>query len=224
MVVVVIAAVIVTLTVTGGDDQAVDPNDSGSVSSSDSSSASDSVSDSVTDSGSDSASPTDDPSPVDVPDGAIAGHDANYYFTPPGPAWNDAYEEAATRGLGPTLDSFIVLGKNIALAQSNILVEEVPVGTDATVEDLADQWKRNLSGSDGATPTDIDDIILDGEHAIGVTFSGRVNDSNIEFDQRVYLAVHDGQEYSVALSYPSSGDNVSNDDFDTFLDSWHWTS
>ncbi len=70
----------------------------------------------------------------------------------------------------------------------------------------------------------IDEITMDGERAIGVEFRARLNVNELLIDQVVYLALHDGKQYSVALTLPSEGDTVSEDDFATVLDSWTWTS
>ena len=213
-VIVVIAAIAVTLVVAtgGGDDQA----DGGTT-------VSDSTSDTADESGSESpTAPTSTAPPADVPDGAIAGD--GYYFELPGVGWNDAYDEARSSGIGSTLDTIIVLGSSIELAQSNILVESLSAGSADAPDQLADLWKRNLSGSDGAVPVPIDEITLDGERAIGVEFRDRLNVNDLLIDQVVYLALHDGNQYSVALTMPSEGDSVSADDFAAVLDSWTWTS
>ena len=132
--------------------------------------------------------------------------------------------EAQASGLGATLDSIIILGTSLDLAQSNILVETLTSGGAPDLESLEGQWKRNLGGSDGAVPDDIDDITIDGERAIGVRFSDRVNVNDFVIDQVAYLTIHDGNQYSIALTLPSENDAVSEDDFAKVLDSWSWTS
>lgn len=156
-----------------------------------------------------------------VPDDAILGQ--GYYFELPGIGWQDAIDETRSSGLGATLDSIIILGDSLDVAQSNILVEALTAGGAADLEALEEQWKRNLSGVDGAVPDDLPDITIDGERAIGVRFTDRENVNGLLIDQVAYLALHDGNQFSVALSLPSADDTVSEADFEKVLASWTWT-
>lgn len=206
----VIAAVVVTLVVAGGDD------DPGTAATSTSAAPSDPTSD-----------PTDEPTsdvsiaPDPASDDAILGD--GYSFELPGVGWQDALDEAQSSGLGSTLDTIIILGTSLDLAQSNILVEALSAGGAPDLEALEGQWKRNLSGSDGAVPDDIPDITIGGERAIGVRFSDRENVNGFFIDQVAYLTLHNGNQYSIALSLPSENDSVSEDDFDKVLATWIWT-
>ena len=221
---VVVAAVIVTLVVTtGGDDTETAGDDSAPSATSD---PSDPPSDDAGTGSTEAPDPTpsetasDDPSPTT--EGAISGD--GYTFELPGVGWQDALAEAQASGLVATLDSIFILGTSLDLAQSNILVETLTSGGAPDLEALEGQWKRNLGGSDGAVPADIDDITIDGERAIGVRFSDRVNVNDFVIDQVAYLTIHNGSQYSIALTLPSENDAVSEDDFAKVLDSWSWTS
>ena len=156
-----------------------------------------------------------------APDGAILGQ--GYYFELPGIGWQDAVDETRSSGLGAMLDSIIILGDSLDVAQSNILVEALTAGGAPDLEALEEQWKRNLSGIDGAVPDDLPDITIDGERAIGVRFTDRENVNGLLIDQVAYLALHDGNQFSVALSLPSDDDTVSEADFEKVLASWTWT-
>ena len=210
-VLVVIAALVVTVVFTRGDDNAGPAGPAG------------------TDQGTGVASgePTTAPSSAaatagaDVPDKAIIG--AGYYFELPGIGWQNALDEAQSSGLGATLDSIIILGSSLDLAQSNILVEALTAGGAPDLEALEEQWKRNLSGADGAVPDDLPDITIDGERAIGVRFTDRENVNGLLIDQVAYLTLHEGNQFSVALSLPSADDVVSEADFEEVLASWTWT-
>lgn len=225
-VLVAVAAVVITLVVTtGGDevDQAGDDTTTSEV-------ADDPTTETST-KATQSPAPTDpatssdpglDPGPeVQVPDDAIVGD--GYYFELPGIGWQDALAEARRNDLGSTLDSIIILGTSLDQAQSNILVEALTAGGAPDPEALESQWKRNLSGDDGAVAQDVDDIMIDGERAIGTQFIDRVNVNGVLIDQIIYLALHDGNQYSVALSLPSENDTVSKDDLEKVLASWTWT-
>ena len=221
----VITAIVVTLVVTGGNDtETATDQPSAGISASDAEelTAEPSTETTTEPTTEPSVEPTDDAPATDVPDDAVVG--SGYYFELPGIGWQDALDEAQSSGLGATLDAIIILGSSLDVAQSNILVEALTAGGAPDLESLEEQWKRNLGGSDGAVPDDIDDIEIDGERAIGVRFTDRENANGILIDQVAYLALHDGNQYSVALSLPSDNDEVSEADFEKVLDSWTWTS
>jgi hypothetical protein len=145
-----------------------------------------------------------------------------YGYDLPAPGWKDASQDA--QRLAPTIDTAIILGSSIDLSQSSIIVEALSSGSASSVDDLADLWKRNLSSTDNATPVDIAETTIAGERAIGVRIEDRVNNAGIPITQVAYLALHDGRQYSVGLSFPQEGDAISEGDFATMLDSWSWTS
>lgn len=169
-----------------------------------------------------SGSPTDEPS-TDEPqpgDGDIVGD--GYSYDLPAAGWKDASVDA--KDLAGTIDTAIVLGASINMAQSSIIVEALSAGGVESLEDLESLWKRNLSSSDNATPVDIEDITIDGERAIGVRIDDRVNNEGTPISQIAYLTLRDGMQYSIGLSLPQTGDDVSEGDFRTMLDSWSWSS
>ncbi|MAS55593.1 MAG: hypothetical protein CMJ44_13405 [Pimelobacter sp.] len=217
---VVVAAVVVTLVVTTGGDDAGTAGDDSTTSATSDPGGTPSENEGTGSTETSDPTPSDDPPPST--EGAISGD--GYTFELPGVGWQDALAEAQASGLGATLDSIIILGTSLDLAQSNILVETLTSGGAPDLESLEGQWKRNLGGSDGAVPDDIDDITIDGERAIGVRFSDRVNVNDFVIDQVAYLTIHDGNQYSIALTLPSENDAVSEDDFAKVLDSWSWTS
>jgi hypothetical protein len=171
----------------------------------------------------DPADPTSDPTQSSAPpagDGDIVGD--GYSYDLPATGWKDASSEA--KGLADTIDTAIILGASIDLSQSSIIVEALSAGGAESLEDLEPLWKRNLSSSDNATPVDIADSSIDGERAIGVRIEDRVNDAGDPITQVAYLALHDGRQYSIGLSFPKTGDDVSETDFKKMLDSWTWSS
>lgn len=223
-VVVVIAAFAVTLLVTRGGD---DGPDETSATDSSTGSPSEPTSESTSKSGSESPDPTaseptesDSPTSDPVPGDVVSGD--GYTYELPATGWKEASQEA--KGLAATIDTAIILGASIDLSQSSIIVEALSAGPASSVDDLEGLWKRNLASTDGATPVDIDDATIDGERAIGVRIEDRVNNAGDPITQVAYLALHEGMQYSIGLSFPQSGDVTSEDDFDTLLSSWTWTS
>lgn len=207
-VVAIAAAIVVTLVVAGEQDPG----------SADESASTESVT---------SADPTDGPSdePSDSPGGGadeIVGD--GYVYTIPSVGWQDALDEAAELPGAQNVDTFLILGSSVEFAQSNIIVESLSAGGAEQVEDLENLWKRNLAGSDGATPVDLEDRDIDGTRAIGVSIDDRLNNGGVPIRQIAYLMVHEGNQYSIGLSLPASGDTTSETDFEAVLSSWRWTS
>lgn len=201
----VVAAFVVTLVVASDNDAGTEPTGAGATSAAPPSSG------------------TPETSTASPATGDLVSGDG-YSFRLPGVGWQDALDE--TEGLDPggTIDAFVILGSSVALAQSNILVEALSAGPASDVEDLEDLWKRNLASTDDATPVDIDDTSVAGERAIGVEISDRTNDAGTAIVQVAYLVLHEGNQYSIALTYPAAGDAVSRADFEKVLASWEWTS
>ncbi|WP_137292533.1 hypothetical protein [Nocardioides dongxiaopingii] len=160
-------------------------------------------------------------SPVEPADGAVVAGTGYAFHLPD--AWEDATGEAAGLEGGDGIDALVVLGSSVEAAQSNVLVEAIPAGSATDPDDLESLWKSNLGGSDGAEIDDADDIEIDGQRAIGVRIPQRTNGEGLEFTQVAYLALHGGTQYSIALTFPHSGDEVSETDFEQLLASWSWT-
>lgn len=199
-VVVVVAAFAVTLLVTRGDD------------------GDDRATDRTT--ATDATDATGQPSVAPAEGDPVPGK--GYTFRLPATGWQEATQEA--QDLAGTIDTAIILGSSIQLAQSSVIVEALDAGPATSVDDLAGLWKRNLSGVDGATPVDVDETTIDGERAIGVRIEDRVNEAGDPITQVVYLALHAGQQYSIGLSFPREGDTTSEGDFAALLASWTWES
>lgn len=219
-VVAVIAAFAITLVVASGDDEpgsAEDPTTP--VTSSGSSSSPESPTTAETLTSPPGPTETESAGSGDRPPVTGDGYDTVL----PADGWTDQTSEAGVLGSSETLDTVLVLGQSIELAQSNIIVEALTAGTASSIEDLEGLWKRNLRSTDGATTEDIADRTIDGERAIGVEIKGRVNTAGDPIKQIAYLTIHDGNQYSIGLSYPASGDSVSVGDFEIFLNSWKWT-
>lgn len=209
---VVIAAFVVTLVVTTGDD---DPNEAATDNPS-----SEPTSETTSESSSPSSPSTavsSDP-PAEPGKGTIIGD--GYQYDLPAAGWTDASDGAEE--LGGTIDTIIVLGSSIQTAQSNILVEALSAGPATELEELEQLWKRNLSSTDNATPVDIEDTTIDGERAIGVSIDDRKNLNGDLIKQVAYLTLHEGNQYSIGLSFPAQDDVVSQPDFQKVLDSWTW--
>jgi hypothetical protein len=218
-VVLVVVALVVTLVVTsrGGDD----PDEARSSDASPSESTSDEPTSTESSAETASEAPSSPSAPQPPGGDTITGD--GYTYELPAAGWKDATDEADALDAA-TIDSVIVLGGSIQKSQSNIIVEALSAGGASSLEDLENLWKRNLSGEDRATPVDSDDIEIGGERAIGVTIDDRVNNDGDPIKQIAYLTLHQGQQYSIGLSFPASGDNVSKADFKAMLASWTWTS
>ncbi len=212
-VLIVVAAIAVTLVVTNDRDE---PDAAGSSTATSTTPSNDPTTDPTTGDGADG--PTEDP----ATGAQIVGD--GYTFNLPGPAWTDAINDAGALGGGSTIDAFVVLGSSVELAQSNVIVEAIPAPGASSPEDIEGIWKRNLSSSDKASTDDIDDLALDGERAIGVRIPDRTNEIGLDLTQVAYLALHDGNQYSIGLTFSRTGDDVSEADFQAMLASWTWTS
>lgn len=214
------AAFAVTLLVVGNDDDGPDEaSSSGATSEATSSAPTDEPSSDDTAS---SAPATDDPSTATAPpagSGDIVGN--GYSYDLPAAGWKDATDDA--KGLAETIDTAIILGSSINLSQSSIIVEALPSGGASSLEDLEALWKRNLASTDDATPVDIDDREIAGDRAIGVRIDDRKNNAGVPIRQIAYLVLHDDMQYSIGLSFPKSGDDVSEGDFEKMLSSWAWS-
>lgn len=222
VVVLLVAALVVTLVVTGGDDEP-DEASSSEPTSTATSEATEDPSPTESSEPTETTEPTDDPTsdgPPPAPGDVITGD--GYTYALPATGWKEATADA--KDLAATIDTAIILGASIDLSQSSIIVEALSGGSASSLEDLEGLWKRNLASSDGATPVDIEDTTIDGERAIGVRIEDRVNTGGIPIVQVAYLTLHDDKQYSIGLSFPKSGDEVSEDDFQTMLDSWSWSS
>ncbi|MFB9313450.1 hypothetical protein [Nocardioides plantarum] len=224
VVLLVAAAFTVTLVVVGNDDGDKAPDEASSSDASSQPTSDPTASDPTATDSSDPTDPTSDPttgtSAPPVGDGDISGD--GYSYDLPATGWKDASSDA--KKLADTIDSAIVLGSSINLAQSSIIVEALSAGGAESLEDLEPLWKRNLSSTDNATPVDIADTTIDGERAIGVKIEDRLNNAGDPITQIAYLALHNGNQYSIGLSYPKTGDTTSVDDFKKMLASWRWSS
>ena len=222
VVLLVAAAFTVTLVVVGNDGDDKAPDEASSSNPSSQPTASDPTASDPT--ASEPTEPTSEPttqsSTPPVAEGDIVGD--GYAYDLPAAGWKDASSDA--KKLADTIDSAVVLGASINLAQSSIIVEALSAGGAESLEDLEPLWKRNLSSTDNATPVDIADTTIDGERAIGVKIEDRLNNAGDPISQIAYLALHDGRQYSIGLSYPKSGDDVSVEDFKKMLASWTWAS
>lgn len=210
----VVAAFVVTLVVASGDEKDPAPAAPEPTQSAPSPSESEPTESTPTEAETESAPPAD---------GDVVTGDG-YTFKLPGVGWTDATDEAPSLDPGGTIDTLVVLGSSVALAQSNIIVEALSAGPATSVDDLEGLWKRNLASSDDATPEDIDETTIAGERALGVEINDRVNEAGLQIKQVAYLVLHDGRQYSIGLTYSASGDAVSRGDFDKLLASWEWTS
>ncbi len=203
---VMVAAIAVSLVVTGQDD---DPTASGG--------AGDDTAGQTTPTPEPSPTPTE-PAPVPPAD-ALVG--AGYFYELPGIGWTDI-SDARQLADAPTVDTMSALGTTFRNASANILVEAFTSGGITEPEDLESQWKRNIVGGTDVTPRDLPDRDIDGERAIGIAIE-RDNDAGVSVRQRAYLVLHDGNQFSIALSYPAGTDDIALADFEKALDSWRWT-
>jgi hypothetical protein len=230
-VVAVVAAFTVTFIVASGDDDP-DSASSGDATASDSQSGSPESTETSESESPESTESTTDPTTESTTDPTTESSAPDEDFTTvtgdgyvvvlPAAGWTDQTAEASGLQGSETIDTVLVLGDSIELAQSNIIVEALDSGAAKSVEDLETLWKRNLAGTDGATTKDIADRTIGEERAIGVEINGRENAVGEPIKQIAYLMIHEGKQYSIGLSYPANGDTVSEADFEIFLASWTW--
>jgi len=153
-------------------------------------------------------------------DGAVVVG-TGYRYRLPGPGWRDLTAERSQLPGGAALDTAVVLGRSFEVAQSNVVTESLPAAGVTDVEDVAPLFRRNLASDDGAVPRPLADGSLDGERALGFR-TERTNDAGLDVVQVSYLAIHDGRQFSVNLTYPATDDEVSLPDFGELTASWTW--
>jgi hypothetical protein len=144
-------------------------------------------------------------------------HGNGYSYTLPD-GWQDATDQA--QGAPGAIDTVSVWGEKLEGGRANFIVESGSSGGEDDPEAIRDQWVSNMTGSTGAEPHEIPGATIDGEETIGVQFE-RTNERDVEIVQTAYLAVHDGNVYSIAIS-AKIGDDDAEQAFEDILDSWTW--
>jgi hypothetical protein len=136
-------------------------------------------------------------------------------------AWRDVTADVIAGGQAGATDKAVAWGASLEAARANLIVETGFAQGETDPEAIRDQWEANMTGATGATPEDNGTETFDGETAIAVKIS-RTNENGIAIEQFGYLAIHDGDLYSVILS-AEKDDEKAQDAFTDILDSWTWS-
>lgn len=137
--------------------------------------------------------------------------------------WSDGTEEFVADNPGlTTLDRVLLWGDTFGTARGNVIIETQSSYGYTDPNDLKDDWKTALtSGDPAAVTTDIANISIDGQTALGVEIS-RVNDSGVSVTQHSRLVINGETGYSITVSLKEGDDDVLSK-FDDILSTWQWT-
>lgn len=215
----VVAAVLVlvlgtvgVIALTGGDDG--DDTDAGDDTTSD-------VTSGTTSDGSTSEAPTTDTTtdgPTSETAGALTITGSGYTYQLPSDEWTDVTADLADQS--PTIDTVSAWGRAIETARANLLVETSSAFGAAEPSEVKDSWIDVVSGSTGATPEEIDPITIAGQETVGIELNW-TNQHGIDIRQIAYLAIWDGQQYSITMTITQDDDEIEATFYD-ILDTWAW--
>jgi hypothetical protein len=137
--------------------------------------------------------------------------------------WNDGTEEFVADNPGlTTLDKVILWGDTFNTARGNIIVETQSSYGSTDPNDLKEDWKKALVSTDtSAEVTDIPNVAIDGQTALGVEIS-RTNDSGVQVKQRAHLVISGDLGYSITVSLKDGDDEVLTK-FEEILTTWQWS-
>ncbi|MFC5727840.1 MULTISPECIES: hypothetical protein [Nocardioides] len=137
--------------------------------------------------------------------------------------WSDGTEEFVKNNPGlTTLDKVVLWGDTFNTARANIIVETQSSYGATDPNDLKDAWKEALvSGDPTADVTDIPNVAIDGQTALGVEIS-RTNDSGVKVKQRSHLVISGELGYSITVSL-KDGDEKVLPQFEEILTTWEWS-
>lgn len=136
--------------------------------------------------------------------------------------WSDGTEEFVKDNPGlTTLDKVILWGDTFNTARGNVIVETQSSYGSTDPNDLKDDWKKALVSSDpSAEVTDIPNVAIDGQTALGVEIA-RTNDSGVQVKQRAHLVINGDLGYSITVSLKEGDDKVLTT-FEEILTTWQW--
>lgn len=146
----------------------------------------------------------------------LQGNGYSYQF--PNDDWKDL--TADTPDTTGTIDTIAAPGDSLTTARGNILVESSSAFGVTDPAEIAEDWKRLLTSSTGATPTDIGTRDIGGKTAIGVELKW-TNDNDFDVHQIAYLVISGEDQYSITASF-RQGDSGFKDTYDGVLDTWVW--
>jgi PsbP len=144
--------------------------------------------------------------------------DGYSYAIPDG--WSDATSEA--EGQSQSIDTVVKADEDDDGFHSNLFVEIDPAQGVTDLSQIEEEWATNTAQSVNATPESIDDITIDGQDAVGIRMETTTQD--IDVVQVAYLAVKDGQAYSIVLSSSAGAEEEATETLEQLLDSWAWKS
>jgi PsbP len=157
----------------------------------------------------------DDSESADGGGGTIEGNGYSYAI-PEG--WDDATEDASgTEGI----DSAVRADDDDGGFRSNVLVEVQPAAGASDPQEIRAQWEANIGGAVDATPEQIASATIDGQEALGVRVE--TEREGISVVQYAYLAINEGQIYSIAMSANLEAEDEATEELNQLLDSWSWT-
>jgi hypothetical protein len=137
--------------------------------------------------------------------------------------WSDGTEEFVANNPGlTTLDKVVLWGDTFNTARGNIIIETQSSYGSTDPNDLKEEWKEALiSSDDTAELTDIPNVAIDGQTALGVEIS-RTNDAGVQVKQRAHLVISGDLGYSITASLKEGDDDVLTR-FEEILNTWQWS-
>jgi hypothetical protein len=178
---------------------------------------------------SDEPSETDETEPTETEDTDLSDgltvYGTGYVFDLP-EGWTDGLDELGSAPETSKVDTFSLWGDDLASARSNIIVERESSYGEDDPADLKERWTTTLMGGiesvaqNGADLTDVDDIEIGGESAVGVQVEYQ-NQYSVEIRQVAYLTVHEGNQFSIAVTIVND-DEDAEPVFEDALDTWVW--
>jgi len=174
--------------------------------------------DESTDTTSTTAETTAETSNTVTTDPALTLQGDGYTYQFPNSDWQDL--TADTPDTTGTIDTIAAPGDSLNTARGNILVETSSAFGSTDINDLVDDWKTVLTGSTGATPTDLGPRQIGGKDAFGVELKW-TNANDFDVHQIAYLVISGDSQYSITASF-RQGDSGFQDIYNGVLDTWVW--
>lgn len=144
------------------------------------------------------------------------------YSIPQLDEWNDVTRTVRKQNPGVPIDLVVAWGSSLTSGRANFLVDVTSSFGQTEPGPLQQQWRDNLvSGLTDVEVTKVDAPDVGGSPTIGVQLES-TNQNGIAIIQTAYLAVHDGQAFSIAFSR-TSDDPDAQDALPDLVQGWAWT-
>lgn len=156
---------------------------------------------------------TDTPS-TDSPAGDNIDGEGYTYAIPQG--WEDVGDEPTSA----QADSAVRVSDSGGSFGTNINIIITPSGGVTDLESLRDTFKRQIEGIVDSPVEEVDDVVIDGEPAIGQTASADQQGTKLVFTQ--YFVAHEDNIFAVTLTAPQAETENGTAALQSILSSWIW--